>query len=347
MFNKRVLNWYLKNKRDLPWRTSKNPYYIWLSEIILQQTKITQGLPYFLKFKEAFPTVLDLANADEGSILKLWQGLGYYSRARNLHYSAKYIINDLDGKFPDSYNSLLKLKGVGDYTASAIASICYNEATAVVDGNVYRVLARYFGIHTPINTTNGIKEFKKLAQKLIDSSNPGTYNQAIMDFGAIQCKPQNPLCNSCPLNDSCIALQTTSIKDLPVKENKIKVKKRHFNYLVITNENNETILEKRKGKGIWEGLYQFPLIETLKETHEKELIEHDFFKSRFNKNAFIKLFNSQQIIHKLSHQHLYTRFWLIHTSEINEEFISWNNIWEYPVPTLIHNFLENYLKDKV
>jgi len=346
MFNEKILNWYLKNKRDLPWRTTKNPYYIWLSEIMLQQTRVAQGLPYFLKFKEAFPTVGDLANADESYVLKLWQGLGYYSRARNLHYTAKHIVNNLNSSFPDNYNDLLKLKGVGDYTASAIASICYNETSAVVDGNVYRVLARYFGIHTPTNTSQGIKDFKELAQTLIDTNNPGTYNQAIMDFGATQCKPQNPLCDVCPLNDSCIALKNNNIKNLPVKEKKIKVKKRYFNYLVITNSNNETILKQRKGKGIWEGLYEFPLIETSKDINEEDLIKHPSFKSLLNKETSIKLFNHKKIVHKLSHQHLHTQFWIVNISHIKEELISWNNIWEYPVPILIHNFLENYLKDK-
>ena len=197
-FHNTLIYWYLQNKRDLPWRKTKNPYLIWLSEIILQQTRIDQGLDYYLKFSETFPTVFDLAQADEASVLKLWQGLGYYSRARNLHFSANFIVTELNGTFPNSYKSLLQLKGVGDYTASAIASICFNEAAAVVDGNVYRVLARYFGISTPINSSKGIKQFKQLAQTLITKQDPGTYNQAIMEFGAKQCKPQNPDCTQSP-----------------------------------------------------------------------------------------------------------------------------------------------------
>lgn len=196
-FGNNLIQWYLENDRDLPWRKSKDPYVIWLSEIMLQQTRVAQGLPYFLSFIKHFPTVFDLANAPEAKVLKLWQGLGYYSRARNLHFTAKYVANECNGIFPGTYKDLLKLKGVGDYTASAIASICYQEPVAVVDGNVYRVLARYLGIATPINTTKGIKEFKAVAQELLEPSEPGNYNQALMDFGALHCKPQNPLCSTC------------------------------------------------------------------------------------------------------------------------------------------------------
>ena len=217
-FSNQLIYWYLQNDRDLPWRKTKNPYFIWLSEIMLQQTRVHQGLSYYITFTKEFPTVFDLAKASESKVLKLWQGLGYYSRARNLHHSAKYIAKDLDGKFPSTYEEIKKLKGVGDYTASAISSICFNESQAVVDGNVYRVLSRYFGIKTPINSSAGIKEFKELAQTLIDPKQPGSYNQAIMDFGALHCKPQNPLCETCPLNDSCIALAKKTIKQLPVKE---------------------------------------------------------------------------------------------------------------------------------
>ena len=205
-FHKKLIQWYLQNKRDLPWRSTKNPYFIWLSEIILQQTRVAQGLPYYEKFVETFPKVEDLANASEEKILKLWQGLGYYSRARNLHFSAKLVAFELDGVFPNNYKGLLKLKGVGDYTASAIASICYGEATAVVDGNVYRVLARYFGVETPVNSAEGISEFKLLAQELIDKTQPGNYNQAIMEFGARHFVPQNPDCNRCIFNVKCLSL---------------------------------------------------------------------------------------------------------------------------------------------
>ena len=216
-FSKTLINWYSANKRNLPWRETRDPYSIWLSEIILQQTQVKQGLPYFNSFLAEFPTIFDLAKVEESKVLKLWQGLGYYSRARNLHATAKYIANELQGEFPNNYKALLKLKGVGDYTASAISSICFNEVAAVVDGNVYRVLSRYYGITTPINSSKAIKEFKFLAQKLIDKERPAEFNQAIMEFGAIQCKPKNPNCSLCPLNSSCFALQKNIVAQLPVK----------------------------------------------------------------------------------------------------------------------------------
>ncbi len=341
-FSKTLIYWYLQNKRELPWRTTKNPYFIWLSEIMLQQTRVAQGLVYYLKFTETFPTVFDLANADESMVLKLWQGLGYYSRARNLHFSAKYIAENLGGKFPSTYNDLLQLKGVGDYTASAIASICFDEATAVVDGNVYRVLARYFGIKTPINASKGIKEFKKLAQTLIDTSQPGVFNQAIMDFGALHCKPQNPLCETCPLVDSCIALEKKIIKELPVKEKKLRVRNRFFNYLVVVTEDDKTILTERKGKGIWQGLYQFPLLESSKKLNEKDVILSEEFTQLFPTETTISLFNTNEIVHKLSHQHLYTSFWIVKISRLSAAKISWKNIQKYPVPVLIANFLTKF-----
>lgn len=341
-FHNILINWYLKNKRDLPWRKTNDPYHIWLSEIMLQQTRVVQGLPYFLKFTEAFPTVFDLANASESYVLKLWQGLGYYSRARNLHFTAKYISEELKGEFPKNYKELLKLKGVGDYTASAIASIAYDEAAAVVDGNVYRVLSRYFGIKTAINSTAGIKEFKILAQTLIDTKQPGTYNQAIMDFGATLCKPKNPLCNECPFADSCVSLAKNLIDQLPVKEKKLKVKKRFFNYLVVITSKNKTVLEERKGKGIWQGLYQFPLIESDLSIDENILVASEKFQELFPKSTTLSLFNSKDIVHKLSHQHLYTKFWVVKTSEINKETISWEQVKKQPVPVLIDKFLEAY-----
>ena len=345
-FSNILIYWYLQNNRELPWRKTKNPYFIWLSEIMLQQTRVAQGLPYFLKFTEEFPTVFNLAKAEESTVLKLWQGLGYYSRARNLHFTAKYVADELNGEFPNNYKDLLKLKGIGDYTASAIASICFNEAAAVVDGNVYRVLARYFGIKTAINSSAGIKEFKALAQTLIDPKQPGTFNQAIMDFGALHCKPQNPLCESCPLAESCVALEKNLIKELPVKEKKIKIKHRYFNFLVVFTDDNKTILEERKGKGIWQGLYQFPLIEASKNLDVKKLISSEEFTTLFPKETTISLFNKKEIVHKLSHQHLHTHFWIVKTTEVNQKTISWENIEKYPVPVLISKFLDSYLSTK-
>ncbi len=345
IFSKTLIYWYLQRKRDLPWRKTKDPYLVWLSEIMLQQTRVAQGMSYYHSFSEAFPRVTDLANAEENTVLKMWQGLGYYSRARNLHFTAKYIANELGGKFPNNYNDLLKLKGVGDYTASAIASICFDEATAVVDGNVYRALSRYFGIDTPINSSKGIKEFKALAQSLIDAKQPGTFNQAIMEFGSLQCKPQNPNCKQCPFNNSCVAFEKGKIKELPVKEKKLKVKKRYFNYLVITTENNKTILEERKGKGIWQGLYQFPLIETDKEIDAQEFVTSKDFKTLIPTKSNVRLFNEQAIVHKLSHQHLYTRFWIIHQKESSKATTRWEDVKNYPVPVLIDNFLKHFYQE--
>lgn len=345
-FSNTLIHWYLQNSRELPWRKTKNPYYIWLSEIMLQQTRVAQGLSYYLKFTSTFPTVFDLAKADESTVLKMWQGLGYYSRARNLHFTAKQIANEFNGEFPSTFKEIIKLKGIGDYTASAIASICFDEPTAVVDGNVYRVLSRYFGIDTPINSSAGIKEFKKLAQTLIDESQPGTFNQAIMDFGAIQCKPKKPLCMFCPFADGCVALQKNLIETLPVKEKKIKVKNRYFNFLVIKTKDNKTILSERKGKGIWQGLYQFPLIESDKNINKNELISSDEFVALFPDETTLSLFNKKEIVHKLSHQHLHTQFWIVETENSSEAKINWSDIEKYPVPVLIANFLKEYQPKK-
>ncbi|NNC69695.1 MAG: A/G-specific adenine glycosylase [Flavobacteriaceae bacterium] len=340
-FSNILIYWYLQNKRDLPWRENHDPYAIWLSEIILQQTRIEQGLSYYLKFLNAFPTVFDLAKADEESILKLWQGLGYYSRARNLHYSAKYIVNEQNGKFPNTYKNLLELKGVGDYTASAIASICFGEPTAVVDGNVYRVLARYLGIQTPINSSQGIKEFKQVAQSLIDPKQPGTFNQALMEFGSLQCKPQNPDCTVCPLNSGCSALAKNMIKNLPVKYKSVKVKTRYFNYLVLAGK--KTILQKRTGNGIWNRLYEFPLVESDQDIGINELVKSQKFKLFFGEEkTSISLYNLTPIIHKLSHQHLVVKFWIINSNKKFENSIFWSGLDQYPVPILIANFVENF-----
>ena len=342
-FNKVLTNWYSVNKRELPWRNTKNPYYIWLSEIIMQQTQIKQGLPYYESFASNYPTVFDLANAEEQAVLKLWQGLGYYSRARNLHASAKHVAEELKGVFPSTYSEIIKLKGVGDYTASAIASICFDEPTAVVDGNVYRVLSRYFGIDTPINSTQGIKEFKKLATSLIDTNNPGDYNQALMEFGATQCKPKNPYCNICPLMDSCVALQKGSIDNLPVKLKKTKVTKKHFNFLVLMSSDKKTLFEQRTTKGIWLNLYQFPLIETEQELSSEGFEIHSKIKSYFKDIKFeFSLYNSKELVHKLSHQHLYTKFWIIEVDKLPMQGIPISELKSYPTPILIGNFIEEF-----
>lgn len=341
-FSQKILNWYSENKRSLPWRSTRDPYKIWLSEIILQQTRVVQGEPYYLKFIENFPNVKDLANASEERVLKLWQGLGYYSRARNLHATAKIVVNEYDGRFPNSYNELLKLKGVGDYTASAIASICFDEPQPVVDGNVYRVLARHFGVAIPINSTKGIKYFKRLATEVMDRKNIRDYNQGIMEFGAIQCAPKKPYCLLCPLNESCVALEKNLVQTLPIKENKTKVRKRNFNYLVWLDPNNKTILNQRRGKGIWQNLWEFPLLESENQLNEKE-VRKELKEMESGDDSFrLLLYNESLIVHKLSHQHLYTRFWIIESNVELENGISLEDLESYPVPVLISDFIKAF-----
>ena len=339
--------WYLKNKRDLPWRKTKDPYFIWLSEIILQQTKVSQGASYYLKFSQKFKNISSLAQANEEQILKLWQGLGYYSRARNLHFTAKHIINNLNGVFPDNYNELIKLKGIGDYTASAISSICFNKPHATVDGNVYRVLSRYFGIITPINSSKGIKEFKNLAQLLIDSKNPGTHNQALMEFGALVCKPKNPECENCPLNDSCFALQKQKVNSLPIKINKVIKRDRYFNYLIINKKNKYTLLEQRIGNDIWKNLFEFPLFESNQEVGIKEIMQSEKFLEIIKSEKYhLTKFNQQPIVHKLTHQNLYATFWLIDIDESIKNVVLWESINNFAIPTLIQNFVDKYRMNK-
>ncbi len=342
-FEALLINWYSNNKRILPWRLTSKPYIIWLSEIILQQTRVKQGLPYYTKFVAKYPTLNKLANANEDQILKMWQGLGYYSRARNLLTTAKFIYNNLYGVFPNNYQDLIKLKGVGSYTAAAIASICFNEAVAVVDGNVYRVLARYFNIDTPINSTNGAKEFKALAQHMLDVKNPGEYNQSIMELGALICTPGKPKCNECPLNNSCLALKNETINKLPVKTKKQPIKKRYFNYLVIITNSNKIILNKRRKKDIWLNLYEFPLIESKTSINIDTLITNDYFKSLFNFNNYsISCFNKVDILSKLTHQHIFSKFWIIKikTHPLAKTKIS--KISNFAVPIHIHNFIKTF-----
>jgi A/G-specific adenine glycosylase len=339
-FSKKILAWYSENKRSLPWRNTTDPYRIWLSEIMLQQTRVAQGTPYYLKFIEQFPTVYDLANASEEKVLKLWQGLGYYSRARNLHFTAKTIVEKYQGNFPDSYDELLNLKGVGDYTASAIASISYNRPEPVVDGNVYRVLSRYFGVDIPINESKGIKYFKNLARKVLNTENIRDYNQGIMEFGAIQCTPKNPLCVSCPLNRNCIAFQTNNIDRFPVKLKKTKLRKRFFNYLVVLDEDGNTHLIKRSGQDIWQNLYEFPLLETKEEIDLKEVKQRLSEILTLEEPHLVYEASEKTVIHKLSHQHLYTKFWIVKTSDRLANGLSHMELEKYPVPVLIAEFIK-------
>ena len=340
-FTNLLIEWYLQKKRDLPWRNTTNPYPIWLSEIILQQTRVAQGIPYFYAFLESFPTVKELAIADEQQVLKLWQGLGYYSRARNLHQTAQYIANELDGVFPNSYAGLIQLKGIGEYTAAAIASFAYNEPVPVVDGNVFRVVSRYFGIESDISTGKTKKEFTALAAELLPKEQPALFNQAIMEFGAMHCTPKNPDCENCIFNSSCVALQKGLVVQLPFKSKKIKIRKRYFNYIVLQDKKGNTKIQQRTDKGIWHNLYEFPLFETTQEEGFETiapLIKND---TDFGDSVVsIQEANPISLIHKLSHQHLYIKFWKVTVNNTLTDGVNPEQLRTFPFPIVIHNFIE-------
>ena len=340
-FTNLLIEWYLQKKRDLPWRNTTNPYPIWLSEIILQQTRVAQGMPYFYAFLESFPTVKELAIADEQQVLKLWQGLGYYSRARNLHQTAQYIANELDGVFPNSYAGLIQLKGIGEYTAAAIASFAYNEPVPVVDGNVFRVVSRYFGIESDISTGKTKKEFTALAAELLSKEQPALFNQAIMEFGAMHCTPKNPDCENCIFNSSCVALQKGLVEQLPFKSKKIKIRKRYFNYIVLQDKKGNTKIQQRTDKGIWHNLYEFPLFETTQEEGFETiapLIKND---TDFGDSVVsIQEANPISLIHKLSHQHLYIKFWKVTVNNTLTDGVNPEQLRTFPFPIVIHNFIE-------
>jgi A/G-specific adenine glycosylase len=341
-FPNAIIKWYLQNKRDLPWRHTQNPYFIWLSEIMLQQTRVAQGLPYFNAFTAAFPTVFDLANAKEEQVLKLWQGLGYYSRARNLHATAKSITFDNNGNFPSKYAELLKLKGVGEYTAAAIASFAYDEPVAVVDGNVFRVLSRYFNIELDISEGKTKKEFQKLAQEVLPIDKAALFNQAIMEFGALQCVPKNPNCEACILSNSCAALQHKKVALLPVKSKKTKVTPKYFNYLIIQDQEEKFVVQKREGKGIWENLYEFTLIETDELTDEISFIDQLKTTQFFGQKPIdICVLSTEVVQHKLSHQHLYIRFYGFKLDQKILGAKSRDEIQKLPFPVVIHNFIQS------
>ena len=340
-FTNLLIEWYLQKKRDLPWRNTTNPYPIWLSEIILQQTRVAQGMPYFYAFLESFPTVKELAIANEQQVLKLWQGLGYYSRARNLHQTAQYIANELDGVFPNSYAGLIQLKGIGEYTAAAIASFAYNEPVPVVDGNVFRVVSRYFGIESDISTGKTKKEFTALAAELLPKEQPALFNQAIMEFGAMHCTPKNPDCENCIFNSSCVALQKGLVGQLPFKSKKIKIRKRYFNYIVLQDKKGNTKIQQRTDKGIWHNLYEFPLFETTQEEGFETiapLIKND---TDFGDSVVsIQEANPISLIHKLSHQHLYIKFWKVTVNNTLTDGVNPEQLRTFPFPIVIHNFIE-------
>lgn len=346
-FAEQLINWYQKHKRDLPWRDTKDPYLIWLSEIILQQTRVAQGLPYYKKFVLTFPTVKDLAAASGQEVLRLWQGLGYYSRARNLHACAKTIASRYRGRFPDKYEDLIKLKGVGTYTAAAVASFAFNETVPVVDGNVYRVLARIFGVKDDILSGKGQKRFRKLAAQLIPEGKADIYNQAIMEFGALQCTPLAPACLLCPLNSMCYAYQYGKQKELPVKIKKLKIKRRFLHYLVIC-QNGRILMKQRSGKDIWAGLYDFCLVEG-KEGESIEGLAQNTLLANLLSEDNMSVEVSKLYKHQLTHQQLFVRFYTINITDqglagslMEEQCLSGYTVEELdqlPKPILIDNFL--------
>lgn len=340
---KLLINWYNENKRSLPWRETNDPYFIWLSEIIMQQTRVNQGTEYYYRFAETFPDVASLAEAEEFEILKLWQGLGYYSRARNLHHTAKYIHNQLNDKFPGNYAGLLKLKGIGPYTAAAIASIAYNEPVAVVDGNVARVLSRLFMIGNSPQSTLGSKQLKELANEILDKNLPGNSNQALMELGALVCTPRNPDCENCPIIGFCEAYKKNEVLRFPVSEKKAEVKTVYFNYIVIRNNEN-IMLRHRTGKGIWKNLYDFPCIESASALNPDEF-ETELLKSMiFGQNIPVIQSVSHEYTHKLTHLTIKAVF-----SEFDADEYSVSNncvkiylsdLKNYPVPRLIERYLK-------
>lgn len=339
--DKILVAWYLENKRALPWRRAKDPYRVWLSEIILQQTQVIQGLPYYEKFVEHFPTVHHLAQASEQEVLKLWQGLGYYSRARNLHQTAKVVSTKFKGIFPDTFEQLLALKGIGVYTASAIASICFDRPKAVVDGNVYRVLSRVYGIELPINETAGIKRFQELADEQLGLDDPGTYNQAIMEFGALQCVPKNPNCMQCPLSAQCVAFSTGAVSRLPVSVKKVKVKTEYYHFLVLQDPSGGFWMQQRPANGIWPNLFEFPLIESAGPMTPAQIQEQGNAISAGVKNAIKNLTRVNEVpwVHRLTHKKLMIVFWRGLLQNPLPKSYRPEDIAAMPVPAVLERFI--------
>lgn len=341
-FSSKLLSWYEIHKRDLPWRNTNDPYKIWLSEIILQQTRVAQGLPYYEKFTQNYPTVQDLANSPEDKVLHLWEGLGYYSRARNLHYTAKKITSEFKGIFPKSYDEIIQLKGIGPYTAAAISSFAFNEVKPVIDGNVARVISRIFGVLGPGDSTEFKKQVNNWVNQLIDPHNPAGFNQAIMEFGAIQCTPAQPLCDNCIFKQDCFAFQTEMVESLPEKKKKIKRRNRYFEYIFFEYQ-DLVFLKKRDEKDIWGGLYEPVLIEKEDKSNENEQVKEILSRFNLKKNQVTELKIEDYKKHILSHQDLYIRFWYIKLKQLptisNYEPISIRELNKLGMPIVIKNFI--------
>jgi len=336
-FSKILLKWYKIHKRPLPWRDTQDPYRIWISEIILQQTRVAQGYDYFLRFMERFPDIDTLAAAPEDEVLKYWEGLGYYSRARNLHTAAK----SMNGVFPSTYEGVLALKGVGEYTAAAICSFAYRMPYAVVDGNVYRVLARLFGLHTPTDSTEGKKQIAALAQDLLDKKFPDDHNQAIMDFGATQCVPQSPNCKVCPFVKRCKAYAADEVEVLPIRTAKVQTSKRYFTYIYV-RQGGYTWLRRRPAGDIWQGLYELPMLETSQEITMQELKKTDFWKKHFSRLSPRLL--QGPVKHVLSHRVIYAWCYGVEIPDgqtVSQGFIKVpeNDVKKYAFPRLVQKFL--------
>ena len=331
-FSNKLIDWYNQNKRDLPWRKTKNPYKIWVSEIILQQTRIEFGTKYYNRFLKKYPNVRKLANSSDRDLMKIWEGLGYYSRAINMLKTAKIILNTYNGVFPSKYDQLIQLPGIGDYTASAISSICDNELQPVVDGNVLRFLSRMHKIDLPIESIKTKRYFKKLGLRLIQDVNPGDFNQALMDYGSIICKPKKVDCKSCLFSIDCKAYNSNSVEKYPIKKKKIKVKERYLNYVVVVTDDNKTQIKKRDGSGIWKNLYEFPLIETETETSAKHI-------SKELDLNFTNLLSVKRINHKLSHQLLHITFFVFKADNKIDDLVDINSLINYPFPRPLNKFI--------
>ncbi len=346
-FRAKLLEWQAANPRPMPWKNEPDPYLIWLSEVILQQTRVEQGRVYYERFKERFPTVRDLAAAPEDEVLKTWQGLGYYTRARNLHRAANWIVNRLNGKFPSSYPDILALPGIGPYSAAAIASFAYGLPHAVLDGNVFRVISRFLGVDAPVDSTEGKKLFQALAGQLLDTGRPGRYNQAIMDFGAVQCTPKRAGCDTCPLSSDCRAFIEKKVEDYPVKNKKIHRKTRYFNYLVI-RFGDCVLIRKRLEKDIWQNLYEFPMVETgaLPESAES-LYNHELLNLLFGGKRPELFSISHPFSQTLTHQQIIAVFWEWRLPEAPPgviapvEVVNNKNLRKFALPKIIDLFLEN------
>lgn len=345
-FTKYLLRWNLTvNNRPMPWKGEKDPYRVWLSEIILQQTRVEQGWDYYNRFVKTFPTIIALAKAPETTVFKLWEGLGYYTRCKNLIATAKYITENRNGKFPDTYDDIVNLKGVGPYTAAAIASFAYDLPYAVVDGNVFRVLSRFFGIYTAVDSSIGKKMFTQLANELLDKKQPGIYNQALMDFGAVVCKPKQPLCKSCPLNQYCIAFLKGKVDQLPIKEKSIIKKERWFYYLLIEH-NGQFYVQKREKKDIWENLYEFVLLERNGPLAIEQLHQEEEMKKIFGRHTPVVVKVSRQYTQQLTHQTIHGQFIQLHASKPvalkGYQTVSKQGLALLPFP----KFITGYLQDK-